>query len=349
MSNRWLVLVALSACRCASNPNPGNGDGAMAQPGWVTLGAEDFEATTIPPPAWVTDPVPDDGPFADGGSFFRSKSVTPPAAFRSTTPLGFLTIESYSRSKSTTGLAAVVPDPAGGMNRVLRISSPAHTDATVLRPTDALPDRYRISLRVGYADFGDGRGNNGYSGGETAEPWSSDDATAENGFYWLAILDALPRPHNNVWIHHHRKLCIDSDNNRDAWTAIWDGTSFKPSGEHPVMMFALDGAGTEEDLTGPPFIPYSNGAWQPSGTIRAVDAYKASTWYRVSITREGSRYTLSVDGDFRYGGQKTYTASIDSTSIFHAGAPEWFVLGDPHANYYEGAVYFDDVKLEVWR
>ena len=29
--------------------------------------------------------------------------------------------------------------------------------------------------------------------------------------------------------------------------------------------------------------------------------------------------------------------------------PEYFMFGDPHVNYYEGQVLYDDVKLEVWR
>lgn len=29
--------------------------------------------------------------------------------------------------------------------------------------------------------------------------------------------------------------------------------------------------------------------------------------------------------------------------------PDWFMFGDPHTNYYEGEVFYDDVTLEVWR
>jgi hypothetical protein len=29
--------------------------------------------------------------------------------------------------------------------------------------------------------------------------------------------------------------------------------------------------------------------------------------------------------------------------------PDWFMFGDPHTNYYEGDVLYDDVRLEVWR
>jgi len=31
------------------------------------------------------------------------------------------------------------------------------------------------------------------------------------------------------------------------------------------------------------------------------------------------------------------------------GWPDYFMLGDPHANFYEGEVHYDDIRLEVWR
>jgi hypothetical protein len=317
--------------------------------------------------------------------------VTPPAAFRATVPFGtggWLTAEAYTRrpGAALADLAGVVPDPADPSNGVLRIASPEHTDATVIRPSAPLPPRYRVSLRVGFAAFGDGKpGPNGYDGGEKGGPWWPDaDATAQNGFYWLTILDALPRPHNNTWIHHHRKVVVDSDNHYPAWMEIWDGNRFVSSGEHPVMMIALDGSRPGDERTGNPFYAWANGAWQPSGAIRAVDAYLPDTWYAVTIERDGPVYTVSISGRFRFGGERTYTARIDAadrcvwhwpvdtaeaaaaagcvdTGWFPAGGPDdprwpaggawpdWFMFGDPHANYYEGAVHYDDVVLEVWR
>jgi hypothetical protein len=359
-----------------------------SEPGWVLAYAEDFEALEAPTALWRVDEVPDDGPFSDAGAWFTLRGVKPPAAFRATAPFGkegWLTAESYTRSGTTplSALIDVVPDPAGGGNRVLRIASPAHTDGTVVRSSEPLPSRYRVSLRVGFADFGDGLpGLNGYDGGESAEPWSSDDATAQNGFYWLTILDALPRPHNNTWIHHHRKVVIDSDSHHPPWMQIFDGNSFVWSGQRPIMMFALDGKGRSDERTGKPFLSWANGAWQPSGAIRAVDAYLPEQWYEVSIERFDTTFTLELSGRFRFGGQTTYRASIDAAAhcVWHfnrdatedashcvdqsgpaslggafpwwpAGAvwPDWFMFGDPHTNYYEGEVYYDDVRLEVWR
>ncbi|WP_041453266.1 hypothetical protein [Anaeromyxobacter dehalogenans] len=397
-----LVVAALLA-RCGSGGDGGAaappGDGGPkpppapppGAPGWAVAAAERFEAA-LPGGAFAPDPVPDDGPFSDGGAFFASRNVTPPAAFRASTPAGaggWLTVESYTRraGASTRDLAEVVPDPADPANHALRITSRAHTDATVLRPSAPLPARYRISVRVGFPSFGDGvaGGLNGYDGPADAGPWwPGEDATRQNGFYWLTILDRLPRPHVNTWIHHHRKVVVDSDNHYPPWMEIWDGGRFVWSGEHPVMLFALDGTQPGAERTGPPFLSYSDGAWQPSGAIRAVDAYLPDTWYRVTIERDGPRYTVEVSGRFRYGGEQTYRATIDAAAacVFHypvdaaeaAGAarcvdegafasvgpayprwpaggvwPDWFMLGDPHVNYYEGSVLYDDLVLETWR
>lgn len=359
---------------------------------WKTLFEEDFEDTRPPALKWAADTYPDTM-FSDNGSFFQKQGIAPPAnAWRATASFGkhhWLTAESYSLSMATpfNSLLAVTDDPSGAKNKVLRLASPAHTDATVIRSTQPLPDKYRISLRVGFADFGDGKpGLNGYDGGESAGPWLTGwdaNATVENGFYWLAILDSVPRPHNNTWIHHHRKVTFDSDNNVPTWMEIFNGTSFIASGEMPLMMFGVDGKGQASEYSGKPFIAYSAGAWQPSGSIRAVDSYKPSRWYRVSIERDGNVFKMTVSGDFKYGGPRTtYTATIDAAAnclwhynqtplaadsncvdnshypslpnepaLWPAGSawPDYFMFGDPHNNFYEGKVYYDDIRMEVWR
>ncbi len=357
--------------------------------GWTVVHAERFEGGD-PAGAFAPDPVPDDGPFSDAGAYWKAHGVVPPAAFRASVPYGdagWLTVESYTRrpAANLSEFARVVPDPADPTNHVLEIESRQHTDATVVRPTKPLPARYRISLRVGFPAFGDGTpGLNGYTAQESAGPWWPDtSANTQNGFYWLSILDQLPRPHNNTWIHHHRKLVVDSDNHFPPWMQIWDGRQFQWSGQQPVTMIALDGSQPGDEKTGPPFYSYSDGAWQPSGAIRAVDSYVPGTWYQVTIERDGPKYTIQVSGRFKYGGQQTYRATIDaaSTCVFHypvdaaeaAGAsrcvdtgsfpdtggeqrwpaggawPDWFVFGDPHVNYYEGHVLYDDVVLEEWQ
>jgi hypothetical protein len=369
----------------SASSDAGSSD-AGASPGWVVAAREDFQSLSLPDVTWQVDSSPDDGPFSDDGLYFQKQDISPPPAFRASVPFGaagWLTAESYTRKTGAfSDRFSVVADPADANNKVLRIASPLHTDATVVRPTQPLPGKYRVSLRVGFADFGDGRpgGLNGYAGGETPAPWLSGDATQQNGFYWLTILDSQPRPHNSVWIHHHRKVVMDSDNNVPPWMEIWDGKAFRLDGEHPLMMFAIDGKQDAHDLYGPPFLSWSAGAWQPSGTIRAVDQYLAGEWYRASIERDGDDYTLEVSGRFANGGQTTYRATIGarancvwhfnnsadaascanprSSAALGPGYPywpaggswaDWFMFGDPHENFYRGSVLYDDVQLEVLR
>jgi hypothetical protein len=364
-------------------------DAGPAASGWVTVAEEGFERLDPSAPAWHPDPVPDDGPFADSGVYFTRQGIRAPSAWRLSQPLGeagWLTAESYTRTSSTpfSRLVSVVADPADPANHVLKVASPAHTDATVIRSSAPLPHRYRVSLRVGFPLFGDGKpGLNGYATGlETAEPWWPDLADTQNGFYLLTILDAVPRPHNNTWIHHHRKVVMDADNNQPPWTEIWNGDAFVVNGEHPVSMRAIDGRGAASARTGKPFLAYANGAWQPSGAIRIVDSYLPGAWYRVAIERFDTRFTMEISGTFRYGGDTTYRAVIDAEErcIWHfnrsaaedasacvdespydtlgsefpqwpAGAtwPDYFMFGDPHENYYMGEVLYDDVKLETWQ
>ena len=358
-----VLAAAMSGCGSESEPTPSNPPSSPAS-GWNTLYEETFESQATlfsnGPPGWNPDTFQFTDRFADGGSFFQAMGVTPPTAFRAEGTFGkdgWLTAAAYSRSSATPlgSLLAIVADPMGGPNHVLRIASPVHTDATVVRPSLALPtSRYRVCLRVGFASFGDGdpasSNLNGYIGGERSEPWFNNDATLENGFYWLTILDEVPRPHNNVWIHHHRKVVIDSDNNKEAFTQIWTGASFQSDGRHPVMTFGLDKNGTDNDRVGLPFLSWSNGALQPSGLIRAVDAYKDNTWYSACIERNETLFVLSVAGDFKFGGGQRYVGSIPLSAVYRAesGVPDFFMFGDPHNNYYRGEVFYDDVRLEYW-
>ncbi|HTL11632.1 MAG TPA: hypothetical protein VL588_04050 [Bdellovibrionota bacterium] len=344
-----------------------------AEPRWELKYRETFEGTTIPSATWKPEDLRQGDAYSDQGSYFTSKNPAfkVPQAFRSGVEFGqdhWLHIESYTRSASRrmNQMYSIVSDPAGGHNHALQIHSEAHTDATELRSNTPLPAAYKICTLVGYADFGTGLpapDTNGYKGDEMAGPWVDHSSTNENGFYWLAILMSPPRPHNNVWIHHQRKVVIDSDNNwypaseGGSWTRIFNGRDFVVSGEHPVMAFVLDRDHKDKvynyDRTGQPFISMANGQWNSeaeTGQIRAVDAYKDRTWYEACIEKTPQSYGISVAGDFKYGGKRKYENSIDAAKVFtQAGARDYFMMGDPHINYYRGTVYYDDVRLWVPR
>ncbi len=286
---RIMLLALLLACGKGAPTAPSTAPAPDAGPGWVVLYREDFESLAAPRATWQADTFPDDGPYSDNGAYFHAKGIVPPKAFRATVPFGtsgWLTAESYTRSDGAAFAErfAVVADPASPKNHVLRIASPAHTDATVIRPSQPLPARYRISLRIGFADFGDGVALNGYKGGETAEPWLPDDATTQNGFYWLAILDSMPRPHNNVWIHHHRKVVLDSDNNVPPWMEIWDGAAFHPDGRHPLMSTAARRLTARPSTRAAPSTPRAS----PTGSCSATRT-RTSTSAACSTTTCSSR------------------------------------------------------------
>jgi len=358
----WLALVGVLGGLGLRPPL-----GAQPIVRWKVVAEETFEALSLPAGGWLPDDHPthqrDDGTFGDWGEFHRVKrGVNAPHGYRISARFGkdgWLTVEAFSRSISTStgSLFAQVPDPDSKRvgNHVLRIASPLHTDGTVIRPTNPLPSEYRVCVKVGYASFGDGIAGagrqNGYLGTET-DPWKMWNPIKDNGFYWLAIIDDVPRPRNNVWIHHHRKVVIDSDNNQDAWSEVWNGRTFINSGYHPIFMLVHDREGPEYEDNGKPYIPFAAGRWQPSDTIRAVDVYKDRTWYTACIGRISGQYWLSMAGEFQYGGNTAYSAAIPVTRVFHGdigpgGWPEYFMFGDPHTNYYRGEVYYDDLRLEV--
>jgi hypothetical protein len=354
-----MVVASLFGVSGCSTPGPVSPPQAARQ--WVTLYQEDLSRASLPQAKWVKDEYPDDGIHSDNGEFFRKRGIHPPVAYRASAPFGdqgWLTFESYSRSNKTriADLVSIQADPNGKGGKALRVVSPKHTDATVIRPSKPLPAEYRVCVEVGYADFGNGKAGednlNGYLGLEKSEPWTQYIARRENGFYWLTILDSLPRPHNNVWIHHHRKVVIDSDNNKDAWTNIWDGKTFRPSGEHPVMMFALSKDGLDHEFVGKPFISLSGGAWQPVGEIRAADAYEDKAWYEACVQHDAAEFRLSArsleGGRFKFGGDTRYEGGIEASRVYQADArPEYFMFGDPHNNFYRGTVYYRNIRLEV--
>jgi hypothetical protein len=367
-SVRWLACGLLVLCAAGLSSQTTVAQRGAAVPvhhgSWKVLYEEKFDEQAplfeAGLPRWVPDTYQDTDEYADGGAHFQRLGIKPPVAFRAEGAFGkdgWLSVAAYSRSNATTfgDLFQVVADPADAHHHVLKMSSPQHTDGIVVRPTKELPKKYRVCLRVGYASFGDGKPGagslNGYAGGERDGPWLSGDATLENGFYWLTILDAVPRPHNNLWIHHHRKVTIDSDNNKEAWTNIWEGKGWVADGRHPIMMFGIDKDGDDNDSTGRPFLSWSNGALQPSGAIRAVDAYKDNTWYSACIERNENAFVLTTSGDFQWGGQQTYVGTIPTRLVYQGGdgVPDFFMFGDPHNNYYRGTVYYDDIRLETWQ
>ncbi|NAS26909.1 mucin-5B [Herbidospora sp. NEAU-GS84] len=130
-----------------------------------------------------------------------------------------------------------------GSEKVAVMNVPDHTGGVILRPSQKLPDYYRIEYKLKTLDFGGKRNGsieyngrtNGYSntGCKTQHPWGegqnspgwSGNASAPycewqdvrrgtygyNGFHFLSIVDfANPAPRNNHFWHYRRKVLMDA-------------------------------------------------------------------------------------------------------------------------------------------
>jgi len=322
-------------------------------------------------PEWHNDKLIYDGPYSEVGEYYQQNNIFPPKEFRTTVDIGednWLVAEIYTRTQDPIILdyLDIVNDPQITNNKVLKISTPIHTDGVIIRSKKPLPPKYRISYKIGYASYGDETPLNGYDrGNETAEPWVDLSSVGHNGFYWLAITDTKPVPHNNIWLHHHRKFVIDSWNRKDF--------------NNTVNVIALDGKSETHQSYGKKFISYVDNKWQRILNT-PLDYYLNNEWYTVSFTRTPLFYEFSIHGRFKNGGLKTYKNRINirEKCIYHynqtakeldpscvdnraktfmkkdfvswpvdSAYPEYFMLGEPHINYYEGSVLVDDIRLEV--
>jgi len=330
--------AALLATVAACTPQPGSRPGKAA-PRWRLVHHETFDAPAHEPPDWSEDSYGPDSPyhvdaFDEDGEFFVERGGTTFLAglhaFRSFRKSyrygadGWLTVELYGRDSDRDG----TPETGGQLliaDGHARVLSTRHYDGVVVRSTEPLPARYRVEVTVSDVHFGGKQAEgwtlagktNGYDGDERADPWRFTDRTpeplsavGENGVYFLCITDyARPAPHNNVFIHHHRKVVMDSDNNMEEWSQVWDpGThTAARDGSRYVSMLWLDGSDFGSDWTGNAFVSYTTAGWQKDATF--VDKYLEGERYVFAIERDGERYTLSVSGKFQHGGQTTYVAS----------------------------------------
>jgi len=253
-------------------------------------------------PQWISDPYENTGPYTESGEYYQQLNILPPGAFRNSIPLGkdnWLSAEIYTRTKEPILIdyLDIVPDPSNANNSVLKLSTPEHTDAVILRPHKPLPAKYELSFKIGFINYGDKSKLNGYNvGNEMAEPWRKGSSVGHNGVYWLAIMDQQPQPHNNIWSHHHRKFVIDSWNRADN--------------HNTVNVIALDGTSSTDAAFGKKFISYVGNDWKKVADT-PVDNYLANEWYTVTFKRTSLFYQFSISGIFENAGQKTYHNKIN--------------------------------------
>ena len=200
------------------------------------------------------------GPFDDDGEAFHVKGGEVFAAaldsfdtYRASFAFGrdgWLTAELVTRDHDRTGALGQVPSfrdaVVPGVGKVGYFDIPSNTDGALVRPTEPLPERYRIEYELVTLDFGGPRGGqwnydgliNGYGadGCKTQHPWTATvgqpaspaycdfaDVRGENGFYFLGIVDYPdPSPRNNVFIHDRRKVVMDQYQVSHSWGANYD-------------------------------------------------------------------------------------------------------------------------------
>ncbi len=377
---------------------------------WRQAHHETFDAP-FPDPPWVEDHHGPDSPYHvdrydDDGEHFSERGGAAFAArlasFRSFRKSftygerGWLTVELYGRDSDRDG----APESGGRFTSAsgkAHLVSARHYDGAIIRSTRPLPARYRVEVTVSDIRFGGDIGGswtpagrfNGYDGDELADPWSFRDgdptprrAVGQNGVYFLCITDyARPAPHNNVFIHHHRKVVMDTDNNdsptaiaagrSEAWSKVWNPAAQRPEvdGSRYVSMIWLDGEHPRHDWTGNRFLSWAGDRWFADDIV-FVDKYLPGERYRFVIERDGQGYAMSVTGRFQHGGERTYRARRgfeEAPATWHfnqtpaertrgAQIPGWpaasaypdhFFFGDPHINFYEGSADFDDLSLHL--
>ena len=237
-------------------PGPAGGESDTA---WTLLYAEDFSTPLNDAVApWLSDAhyEPFDTIMDDGGLWYRNdygpdweNAYNSFTTYRKEFPAGqdgWLTASLSARDRNRDGEIEAPPSirtALQGNRHVAVLDVPDHTGGAILRPTDALPPRYRIEYTLTSLDFGGKRHGalaygdriNGYDaeGCKTQHPWGEGSNTpgwrgeaaapycewqdvragpyGYNGFHFLAIVDfADPAPRNNHFWHYRRKVLMDA-------------------------------------------------------------------------------------------------------------------------------------------
>ena len=190
----------------------------------------------------------------------------------------------------------------------------------LIRCANALPKTYKISVVVGGIDYGLEKIE-----GLLPDPQYKEGPANENGAYLLAIIDELPTGHHtNDWWHQHRKLCIDVDNN------IWGNGM-----PNPIFMVFFDKDNKLMALNG------KDNQWGDKWE-KAVE-YQPDQWYRVEIEKTPGSYKMFVYdslGNILKGGNVPFRYVLNADNM-----PDYFVVGDPHENYYQGSMKIKSITI----
>ncbi|WP_312980252.1 hypothetical protein [Corynebacterium sp.] len=415
-----LLGVAGAGTATAESTTPSTFD--ASEGGWHLKYSEDFEAPLPTDGRWVVDPHGEDSPwhvdeFDDDGEYFGVKggdafaeALDSVDILRKRTEVGqdgWLTVEHAAQDRNKDGVPDNEPnlDVSAGQGT---INVPAQDTGLILTATDTLPEQYRIEYDLTGFDFGGKRDGeweydgkfNGYEPGECktnfpwvregtpqadpcGEPWG--DVTDENGFYLLSIMDyEKPAPHNNLFIHSHRKVGMDTYSVAADWAegsyAVCNADTgelypYEESDAVNVNQIFFDGTRFRNpDFAYNEFVmPTECGLRigdDPEAEIVAAtelqpDVLPGET-YTFAIERTGDSYVTEMTGNFAKVGQRTLRyerpfISDDGYSVFHYNqtAGEYdgslnqeLTVSGPHGEFTkdiwpEGSAYPDNFVIGV--
>ncbi|MEJ2288190.1 MAG: hypothetical protein P8Y02_05990 [Deinococcales bacterium] len=356
---------------------------------WRLLHRETFE-DPLPDAAWNEDTYEQvTDPFDEAGAYWDYRAMPEPARWKGawmpatgvsegTPPFrsfrkhlsygedGWLGLELYARDRDNDGV--VSPSDSGASFSTLeadgapalRLDTPLHTDAGLVHPTRPLPPYYRVELRVGRPHYTLSE----LDGSEHGGPWSG--PAQGNGLYFLAILDSLPVPHNNTWIHPRKIVSVDSF----VTPAIARATGW--SAPLNIEYLGLRDYEAVDGEAGPTDVAYylhclgEDGVWHADN--RAALGTLPDAWYDVAIERNRTGFELTVQGrsegraetralrgriGFGEGKVWHYDRPGDAEPSFATnpatwppgGYPHYFCFGVPHINWYRGHALFADLRV----
>jgi hypothetical protein len=200
--------------------------------------------------------------------------------------------------------------------------SDSYRDSAFIRSTHALPKTYKISAVVGDIDYGLEKID-----GLDSDPDFPEGPQNENGCYLLTITDTRPdAPHTNIWWHQHRKLVIDVDNN------VWGHGM-----PNPIFMVYFDKGNSLTAYDG------NQNTWAKAWE-KAV-TYREKTFYKVEVEKTADEFILRI---FSQEGRLLKEGRVGLDKVWHEDAyhEDYFAIGDPHANYYQGSMKIKQITLE---
>ena len=386
---------------------------------------------------WNVDHLDDDGDFfqVQGGDDFE-RQLNSFDILRKRVSFGqngWLTAELAVRDNKKEGNPDNPPSLTNvtvpGHGRAAKIDEPRYDSGIIIRSTDKLPPEYRIEYKLVTIDFGGMRDGsfsydgkvNGYSpdGCKSNWPWKQsgdfsgptdecnpnfDEVRNANGYYFLAIMDYdNPAPHNNIFIHNHRKVGMDAYNTNAPGASNYavcnpaTGETYSYTGPKSsynginAIFFAGDAWRNKSIGYNEFMFETACGSFYPPDTEHTIVSaaeiqpeMMPDETYTFAIERDETGYTLEMSGNFRHAGHMTlryhrdfiedgrpiwhynntpdeYNGEFNSTLAFSgpygsysveqwpegSAYPDYFILGDPHMNYYEGSAIIDDIRLYV--